>query len=137
MKLNSYLNFNGQCEAAFKFYERCLGGKIEAMMTHAGTPAEQHVPAEWLSKIMHARLNVNGEVLMGSDAMPDHYQGAKGFAVSIQVKDPKEAERIFCCACGGRKGEDADPGDFLVSPVSACWTINSAYRGWLTCEPAA
>ena len=33
MKLNPYLLFNGQYEAAFKFYEKCLGGKIEAMMT--------------------------------------------------------------------------------------------------------
>jgi PhnB protein len=28
MQLNPYLSFNGQCEAAFKFYEQCLGGKI-------------------------------------------------------------------------------------------------------------
>src|SRR3981081_1601738 len=34
MQLNPHLHFNGQCEAAFKFYEKCLGGKIEAMMTH-------------------------------------------------------------------------------------------------------
>ena len=30
MQLNPYLDFNGQCEAAFKFYEQRLGGKIEA-----------------------------------------------------------------------------------------------------------
>jgi len=36
MRLNPYLNFNGQCEAAFKFYEQCLGGKIEAMITQGG-----------------------------------------------------------------------------------------------------
>ena len=47
MQLNAYLFFKGNCEAAFKFYEKCLGGKIEAMIPHAGTPAEQHVPAEW------------------------------------------------------------------------------------------
>ena len=39
MQLNPYLTFNSQCEAAFKFYEQCLGGKIEMMMPHAGTPA--------------------------------------------------------------------------------------------------
>ena len=56
MQLQPYLYFNGDCEVAFTFYERCLGGKIEAMLTHAGTPAEQHVPAEWRNKILHARL---------------------------------------------------------------------------------
>jgi PhnB protein len=95
MKLNSYLTFNGQCEAAFKFYEQCLGGKIVAMVTHAGTPAEEHVPAEWRNKIMHARLVVADEVLMGSDAPPDRYEQSKGFSVTVGVDDPKDAERIF------------------------------------------
>ena len=95
MQLNPYLTFNGQCEAAFKFYERCLGGKIEAMIPHAGTPAEQHVPPEWRKKILHARLTVGGEVLMGSDAPPDRYEEPKGFSVSLQIKDPADAERIF------------------------------------------
>src|SRR5438552_13634706 len=95
MQLNPYLLFNGQCEEAFKFYAQCLGGKIEAMMTHAGTPAEAHVPAEWRNKIMHARLVVGGEVLMGSDVPPDRYEEPKGFSVSLQIKDPAEAERVF------------------------------------------
>jgi len=71
MQLISYLTFNGQCEAAFKFYEQCLGGKIEAMIAHAGTPVEEHGPPEFRDKIMHARLNVGGAVLMGSDAPAD------------------------------------------------------------------
>src|SRR5712692_1735667 len=95
MQLNPYLFFNGQCEAAFKFYERVLGGKIEAMLTHAGTPAEAQVPAEWRNKILHARLIVGGEVLMGSDAPPGRQEEPKGFSVSVQVKDPADAERIF------------------------------------------
>jgi PhnB protein len=95
MQMNPYLTFNGRCEAAFRFYERCLGGKIEAMLTHAGTPAEQHVPPEWRDKILHARLTVGGEVLMGSDAPPDRYEQPKGFSVTLQIKDPAEAERIF------------------------------------------
>src|SRR6266567_2034621 len=95
MQLNSYLTFNGQCEAAFKFYEQCLGGKVEAMIPHAGTPAEQHVPAEWRNKIMHARLSVGNSTLMGSDAPPDHYTAPRGVQVNIGIDDPSEAERIF------------------------------------------
>ncbi len=95
MQLNPYLNFNGQCEAAFKFYERVLDGKVEAMMTHAGTPMEAQVPPEWRNKIMHARMTVGDKVLMGSDAPPEHYEQAKGFSVSLSVADPGEAERVF------------------------------------------
>jgi PhnB protein len=95
MQVNPYLTFNGDCEAAFKFYQKCLGGKIEAMITHAGTPAEEHVPAEWRDKIMHARLVVEGAVLMASDAPPDRYQQPRGISVSLQLKDPDKAESIF------------------------------------------
>lgn len=95
MQLNPYLFFNGQCEAAFKFYEQLLGGKIEAMMTHAGTPAEQQVPAEWRGKILHARMTVGDTALMASDAPPGRFEQPQGFSVSIQLKDPAKSERIF------------------------------------------
>ena len=100
MQLNPYLLFNGQCEEAFKFYAECLGGKIEAMIPHGGTPAEQHSPPEWRDKILHASLSVDGELLMGSDAPPQHYEHPKGFSVSIQLKDPVAAERIFNTLAG-------------------------------------
>jgi len=95
MQLNPYLFFNGQCEAAFRFYEQCLGGKIEVMMTHAGTPAAENVPAEWRDKILHARMTVGGQVLMASDAPPGRYHAPQGFSVSLQIGNPAEAERIF------------------------------------------
>lgn len=95
MQLNPYLFFNGQCEAAFKFYEKVLGGKIEAMFPHEGTPAAEHVPPEWRKKILHARLVVGDKVLMGSDAPPGRQEEMKGFSVTLGIDDPKEAERIF------------------------------------------
>jgi PhnB protein len=95
VQLSPYLLFNGQCEAAFKFYEKCLGGKIEAIMTFAQSPMAQQVPAEWGSKVMHARMNIDGMILLGSDPPHGHYQQPQGFSVSLSVKDPAETERIF------------------------------------------
>jgi PhnB protein len=95
MQVNPYLFFDGRCEAAFKFYAQLLGGKIEAMLPHAGTPAEEHVPAEWRSKIMHAKLVVGDKVLMGSDAPPERFDKPQGFFVTLGLSDPAEAERIF------------------------------------------
>jgi PhnB protein len=95
MQLNPYLMFKGQCEEAFTFYAKVLGGKIVAMMTHEGTPAEGNVPAEWRKKIIHARLQVGDMLLMASDAPPTHSESMQGFKVNIGVDDPKEAERIF------------------------------------------
>jgi len=95
MQLNPYLNFNGNCEEAFKFYEKTLGGKIVMMMPHEGTPAEAHVPAEWRKKIMHARMMLGDTPLMGSDAPPGNYDAPKGMSVSFSVEKPADADRIF------------------------------------------
>jgi PhnB protein len=131
MQLNPYLNFNGQCEAAFKFYEKSLGGKIEAMFTHAGTPAEQQTPPEWRDKILHARLTVGDNVLMASDAPPDCYEEPKGFSVSLQINDPKEAERIFRALAENGKVQMAIQETFwatrfgmLVDQFGIPWMIN-------------
>jgi PhnB protein len=95
MQLNPYLNFNGQCEAAFKFYEKCLGGKIEMMMTHGNSPMADQTPPDWRNKIMHARLVIGDKVLMGSDAPPQFFEAPKGFSVSITVGSAAEADRVF------------------------------------------
>ena len=95
MRLNPYLNFNGQCEAAFKFYEKCLGGKIVMMMTHAGMPVESQVPREWRDKILHATLNLGDQVLQGADLPPEHYKKPQGISVMLALTDIAEAERIF------------------------------------------
>jgi PhnB protein len=95
MQMNPYLFFDGQCEAAFKFYAKVLGGEIIAMLPHEGTPAAENVPPAWRSKIIHARMVVGDKVLMGSDAPPDHQQAMQGFSVTLGIDDPAEAERVF------------------------------------------
>lgn len=95
MQANAYLLFNGQCEEAFNFYARCLGGTIKAMLPHEGTPAANHVPPEWRKKILHASLCLGEGALMGSDAPPGHQEKPQGFHVAIHVEQPAEAERIF------------------------------------------
>jgi len=95
MQVNPYLSFNGQCEEAFKLYERVLGGQLGNIFRYAGTPLAHQVPADWQDKVMHGSITVGGQVLMGGDVAPDRYEAPKGFSLSIQIKDPTEAERIF------------------------------------------
>lgn len=96
MKISPYMNFDGKCEAAFKFYAEVFGGQILAMMPFGDTPACDHVPPECRDKIMHARLVVGDQVLMGSDCTPMHpYEGVKGASVALNVPKPADAERIF------------------------------------------
>lgn len=95
MQLNPYLLFNGDCEQALKFYEQTLGGKIESMMTFAGTPSAEHVPAEWADKVLHGSIKIDGHALMVSDAPPGHYQKPQGMSVSLSLNDRAKGERIF------------------------------------------
>ena len=103
MKLATYLFFDGQCEAAFNDYQRILGGRIEAMLRYEGSPAE--VAPEWRSKIMHACLELaDGQMLMASDAPPEQSSGPmQSVYVSVTVKEPAEAERIFAALSEGGK----------------------------------
>ena len=88
MKINPYLIFNGDCKAAFTFYEKSLPGKIEAMMTFGETPAGEHVPTD--------RLVVGDQAIMGSDTTPDRpVDDMAGFSVSLNVDSIAEAERVF------------------------------------------
>ena len=95
MQLYPNLTFDGQCEAAFKFYEKHLGGRIVFMMTYEGTPMDLQTPSDWRKKISHATFAHPDFTLYGSDALPGRYQKPQGFALQVNLSDPLEAERIF------------------------------------------
>jgi PhnB protein len=133
MQLNPYLFFNGNCADAFKFYEKCLGGKIVTMMTHEGTPAAEQVPANWREKIIHARMTVGDQVLMGSDAPPDRYAPMKGFGVSFAVDSPADAERIFKAL--SEKGAVGMPMQQTFFAVRFGMVVDQFGTPWMiTCE---
>ena len=51
MELTTHLTFSGQCEAALKFYEKCLGGKITFLGTWGDSPMADQAPPEWRTKV--------------------------------------------------------------------------------------
>src|SRR5688572_23160615 len=96
MELTPYLSFNGQCAAAFKFYEKALDGKIVFIMTYGESPMAEQVPADWRDRVMHVSLKVEGNaMLQAGDAAPDRETKTTGFCVNIRVEDPEQAERVF------------------------------------------
>ena len=95
MQIHTYLLFDGQCDEAFRLYERVLGGKIDFIQTHGESPMGDQAPPELRDKIMHVHMTVGDQVLMGSDAPPGHFEKPQGFSVSLGIEDPAEAERVF------------------------------------------
>jgi PhnB protein len=95
MQMTPYLSFNGQCEAAFSFYQERLAAQPGALFRYGGSPMADQAPPGWHDKVMHASITVGGQVLRGGDVAPDRYEVPKGFSLSLQLNDPSEAERIF------------------------------------------
>lgn len=136
MQVVPYLSFNGQCEAAFRFYEQCLGGQLGPMFRYGESPMAEQVPPDWHDKVMHASVMVGERTLMGADMAPGQYEAPKGFTLSIQLKSATDAERIF-----GELSKDgnvamplektfwAERFGMVVDRFGTPWTINCEAEG--------
>ena len=92
MKLDVYLNYPGNCEDAFKFYEAHLGGKIVMMMRHRENP-NPGLPEGFSDKILHAQIEMGGATLMGAD-IPGT-EPIRSAYVSLTLDSIPDAERVY------------------------------------------
>jgi PhnB protein len=95
MQMNPYLSFKGDCEEAFRCYERAFGGQLGTIFRYAGSPMAGDVPPDWQDKVMHTTLTVDGQVLMGGDVAPNQFEQPQGFAMSLTLKNEADTERIY------------------------------------------
>lgn len=96
MKMNPYLNYGGNCEQALRFYEKHLGGKILMMSTFSDMPSTGlQVPKEMANKVLHARIEIGGTILMASDTPPERFQPMRSAYLSLSVKSVEEAEQTY------------------------------------------
>jgi PhnB protein len=132
--LDSYLFFNGRCAEAIRFYERTLGGKLDALRTYADSPEPEHCPAGAGDLVMHARLLIDGRALMASDIPPGMASNPMGgFSLSLQYPGVQEARRIFdALAQGGevrmpmQKTFWAETFGMLVDRFGTPWMVGGA-----------
>ena len=99
MKLNTYVNFAGKCMAAFRFYEKHLGGKIGMMMTRGELPDQSRVKPEFKDAVVHARISIGDTELIGADV--DDAQPMRSAYLSLSLQSDTEAERIFSALSDG------------------------------------
>ena len=93
------MNFDGRCAEAFRFYEKHLGAQVGMMMTHGQAPDQSKVSAEMKDAVLHARLSVGGNELMGADI--PRAQPMRSAYLSLGVESDAEAERIFSALSEG------------------------------------
>ena len=92
MKLDVYLNYRGNCEEAFGFYERQLGGTVTGLVRHGERP-NPNVPSDWAEKVLHARIEIGGTVVMGADIPQSEPMRSAYLALSVDSE--AEAERVY------------------------------------------
>ena len=93
MKLNVYVNYKDNCREAFEFYEKHLGGKIASVTTFRQMPEAANIPEERKDKIVHARMEIGGSVLMGADIA--NAEPMRSAYLTLLVDEAKDAERIY------------------------------------------
>jgi PhnB protein len=101
MKLHTYLNYGGNCEQAFRFYEQHLGGKITSMMRWGEMPGATNIPPGYEKAVVHTRMTIGETELMGSDTPPDRFQPMRSAYLSLTVDSSEEAERIHALLSEG------------------------------------
>jgi PhnB protein len=94
MKLYTHLNFGGNCEEAFRFYEKHLGGKITMMMKASELPPDVKAPGS-KNAIIHARMTIAGVELIGNDVPEQYFKPIRSSYLYFAVDSASEAERIF------------------------------------------
>ena len=144
MDVRPYLDFKGECEAAFSFYERALGGTLGPIFRYEGTSLAHQVPPHWQNKVMHASITIGNQVLMGADVAPDRYETPKGFSLSLQFSDTTQAERVFGeLSMNGRIVSPLEPTFWaarfgvVVDQFGITWLINCDRAPPSASEPSA
>jgi len=106
MQLVTYLILDKNAEEAFTFYAQCLRGKITRLMRFGDMPDAEDMPETTRKLVVHVRLEVGDQLLMGSDCHPERpYDGIRGCSVSIMLDDVDEAQRVFDALAEGGKVE--------------------------------
>ncbi|MQA92523.1 MAG: VOC family protein [Gemmatimonas sp.] len=93
MRLDIYLNYPGNCEEAFRFYEGQLGGRVASLERHGQQARQGDLPADWNGKVLHARMAIGDTVLMGAD-IPGS-QPMRSAYLTLTLDSAEEAERIY------------------------------------------
>lgn len=98
MRLDIYVNYRGNCEEAFRFYERHLGGRITGIVRH-GAHANPAVPDDWQGKVLHARIEIGSTVLMGADIA--QAEPMRSAYLTLSLDSEADADRTYALLSDG------------------------------------
>jgi PhnB protein len=98
MRLDIYVNYRGNCEEAFRFYEQHVSGKPSGIVRHGEQP-NPNIPADWKDKVLHARMEIGGMVLMGADI--PNAEPMRSAYLTLSLDREEDAERAYAVLSDG------------------------------------
>jgi len=134
--INTYLNFNGNCEKAFLFYKAIFGGEFTFLGYFEDMPETEDckIAEADKKKVMHVSLPIGQSVLMGSDtvSLPENqFKQGNNFSISITAETKLEADTLYQrLSVEGKQImplEDTFWGDYfgmLVDQFGVSWMIS-------------
>ncbi len=97
--INPYINFNGNAEEAFKFYQSVFGGEFGKIIRFKDiASAEYPVSDEEAEKIMRIVLPIGGNTLIANDVpsqMGRVNENENRSKIAVIAESKEEADRIF------------------------------------------
>ena len=104
--INPYLSFNGDCEAAFTFYQSVFGGELPLYRFKDAPPDSMpYAPGEE-NRIMHCSINIGSTILMGCDTSESGGPKATfgdNITINYCPENAEDAKRIFAALAEGGK----------------------------------
>ncbi len=98
MRLDIYVNYRGNCERAFRYYEQHLGGRITGMVHHRDQP-NPALAADWQDNVLHARIEIGTTVLMGADI--PQAEPMRSAYLTLSLDSEENAERVYALLVEG------------------------------------
>lgn len=97
MKISPYINLDGKCAEAVAFYENVLQAKNLGVMRFGDMPNQEHpVPDNMKDRVLHAALELDGQVIMFSDTMPDHpFTLGDQLSIAIASSDVERMRSVY------------------------------------------
>lgn len=142
-RVSTYLNFPGQTEAAFRFYQSIFGGEfIGGIQRFGDMPSAEGMPPlpeKDKNLVLHMALPIlGGYLLMGSDApesMGFHVNFGNNMHINLETDTREETDRLFnALAEGGNITmplQDMFWGDYFGSctdKFGVQWMVNCSSK---------
>ena len=96
--VNPYINFNGNCEEAFKFYQSVFGGELQ-IIRYRDLEDNMGLKGKDLDMIGNVTLPLVGDTLLYGGDVPEVFnspvESANQLQINIEAESAEEANQLF------------------------------------------